>query len=205
MMNHSPESSLTSIVPLGRLGRFSHRTGAVTSIELLILTIAGVSAAAFVAFLPTPIQVPGHAILKAMLPIVCGVALVPHVGAGTISGSAAAITAAIFLLTGMGHLQPAATTSLLLIGPAVDLALRTMQGGGARLYARLALAGLVANLCAFAVRWGTAFLQANTLHPLNFKQMASGAFFSFAACGLIAGLASGVIFFIRPSRFESEP
>src|SRR5262245_55886619 len=123
-MNRSPESSLTRLAPLDGLERVAHRGDALTALELLILTIAGALAACFVAFFSTPLQIPGHAILKATLPIACGVALAPRTWSGTIAGSSAAITSALLLLFGMGHLQPAAMTSLLLVGPAFDLASR---------------------------------------------------------------------------------
>jgi hypothetical protein len=171
--------------------------------ELLIIILAGAAAAVAVAFLPLQIRIPGHAVLKATLPIVCGIALVPRPWVGTMSGLAAMMTAAIFFLLGIGNLQAAAVTSLLVIGPAIDLALRGAKVGSAQLYLRFAFAGLLANLCAFGVRWGIALLQTGSLHPLHMKQMALWALESFSLCGLAAGVISGVLCFRNLARTEN--
>ncbi|MCI0349404.1 MAG: hypothetical protein L0Z53_08260, partial [Acidobacteriales bacterium] len=87
-----------------------------SSVELATLVAAGVLATIAVAFLPLQLRIPGHAILKATLPIVVGIALVPRSFAGTLSGLAACSTVGIFLALGIGNLQTAAVTSLLAIG-----------------------------------------------------------------------------------------
>lgn len=194
--------SAHSDIALSRL-RGERLKDGITSGEVLVLICAGVVATSLVAFLHMPIRVPGHSILKAALPIVCATAMVPRPLAGSLTALSAALTAGAFLLMGIGHLQAAAITSLLAVGPAVDLALRNSRGGGLRLYNRLALAGFAANMLAFMVRWGISLTQVNTLHPLHFRQVAFGAFLSFAACGLAAGLICGVICF-RPSRHHPD-
>ncbi len=196
-------------IPLCDYGRFSRLHELSVSAERLsiretmILAVAGAAAAAAVAFLPMQLRIPGHAILKATLPIVCGIALVPRPLAGTIAGSAAMFSSAIFLLMGVGHLPAAAMASLIAIGPAIDVALRGAKPDSASLYLRFAVAGLLANLCAFVVRWGTALLQADHWQSLNFRQMGLWALVSFAICGLAAGLLSGVVCFRSSLRTEN--
>ncbi len=203
-MPRPTNSALSNHNPASRLRMFSHPTDALSVRELLILILAGGIATSFVALLPMPIRVPGHAILKATLPLMCGVALVPRHWAGTMAGLAALVAAAIFLMLGIGHLQAAAVTSLLTIGPAMDWALRGANSGRWLLYLRFALAGMAANLCAFAVRWGLAMFQADSLHPLNMQQFVLGAFLSFTVCGIAAGLLSGVICFRNSAVNENK-
>ncbi|QDU89848.1 hypothetical protein Pla175_32440 [Pirellulimonas nuda] len=163
--------------------------------EAALLAVAGVLAACAVTFLPTPIRAPGHAILKATLPIVAGVALAPRLWAGSLCGAAAAASTGLMLGLGLGNLQPAAVAALLAIGPAIDLAMRGAGRGGWTLYLRFALAGLAANLFAFAVRWGVAWLALDGARLHTMQQIGPGALASFALCGLAAGLVSGVLCF----------
>lgn len=156
---------------------------------------AGILATFAVAFLPLPIRVPGHAILKATLPIVVGVSLAPRLYAGTLAGLSAGISTGALLLLGIGHLQTAAVAALLAIGPALDLALRTAERGGWSLYLRMAFAGLAANLLAFVVRWGIAWLGVDSVGPHMLKHIGWGTGLSFALCGVLAGLVSAAICF----------
>ena len=194
-MSQMTKLPLSHYSSVSRLRMLSRPTGVLSLSELLILIVAGALATTFVAFLPMPIRIPGHAILKAALPLMCGVALVPRPFAGTMAGMASLVTVAIFLMLGIGHLQGAAVTSLMAMGPAIDWALRGSDGGRWQLYLRFALAGLAANLLAFTVRWGLALFQAESLHSLNMKHMALAALASFMLCGIAAGLISGVICF----------
>jgi hypothetical protein len=174
-------------------------TGAMTVAELALLVAAGALAAAAVAFIPLQLRIPGHAILKAALPVVLGVALVPRGFAGTIAGIAAAATSGLFLAAGVGNLQPAAVASLLAIGPAIDLAMTGARSAGPALYLRFAAAGMLANVLAFAVRWGTAAAGFEAARPRVMQQLGVWALLSFAVCGIVAGLISGAICFGRSS------
>jgi hypothetical protein len=66
------------------------------------------------------LQIPGHAILRAVLPMAIGLALVPRKNGGTVMGVAALGGE----LPGLG-----ACTSLALLGPMLDLALRSSAAG----------------------------------------------------------------------------
>jgi hypothetical protein len=163
-------------------------------VDLLILAAAGVAAATAVAAIPLQIHIPGHAILKATLPIVAGMALAPRRMAGTIMGIAAALTVLLFSTIRFGQWQPPALVALLAIGPAIDLALAYRATSGWRLYLRFALAGLLANTLAFFARGGM-----NWFGLDNFRHVLAhidgSVFFSFAACGVIAGLLSAIVCF----------
>jgi hypothetical protein len=170
--------------------------------ELLFLATAGALAASAVAFIPLPLRIPGHAILKAALPIVVGVALVPRPFAGSLCGLSAIVTMSAFLALGIGNLPAAAVSSLVAIGPAIDLAMRGARRAGWPLYLRFAMAGMMANLLAFAVRWGTSALELDGFRSHMMSQIGLGAFLSFSLCGLMAGLMSAVICFRAASESE---
>src|SRR5690606_21832762 len=107
------------------------------------------------------LQIPGSAILKVVLPMAMGLALVPRHGAGCVMGAAAALTAGGLKWGGFGGegFSAGAMTSLIATGPLLDLALHRVSGGW-RLYAAFAAAGLASNFLAFIVRGATkAFLQ----------------------------------------------
>lgn len=176
-----------------------------TAVELAALIVFGIVATSCIAFFQTPIRMPGHAILKACLPLAIGLRFVPRPGAGTIMSSAAMLTAAVYLTAGVGHLQPAAMTALLAIGPAVDWAARRSQTFTISYLVRFALAGLIANMLAFAARWGLAFFQADGPLPVYMRDMLGFAFVSFAACGALAGLLCGVIRFRRVATDGPTP
>ncbi|MCC6493220.1 MAG: hypothetical protein IT424_09380 [Pirellulales bacterium] len=163
--------------------------------DAAILLGAGVLAAALVAWAPLPLQVPGHAILKAAAPIILGVAAVPRPLAGTMAGAGAATMSTIVLATGVGQMQAAATTSLLAIGPAIDLAIMGIRRERLSIYWRLAIAGLSANLLAFVVRCSTAYFALDGVRPHRLHGLGAGALASFAICGIGAGLLSSVVFF----------
>jgi hypothetical protein len=157
------------------------------------------------AWLPLALRIPGHAILKRAAPIILGVAAVPRPFAGGIAGAGAAATLGIFLAAGVGHVHAAAATSLLAIGPAIDLAILGLPRKPASVYLRFAIAGLGANLLAFLVRWGTAAFGLDGVQPHRMSQFGVGALASFALCGILAGLLSAVVFFRNSadrSRYE---
>jgi hypothetical protein len=161
--------------------------------ELAILGLAGVVAVLAVAFVQSPLRIPGHAVLKAALPLACGLAFIAKPLAGTVAGSASLFTATVLMLAGFGNLQAAALVSLLLVGPALDWAGHDMQINRFGWFARFALAGLAVNLAAFVVRWGTAFWQSDGWHPLNFRALGSMVIVSFAVCGIVAGVICGAM------------
>jgi hypothetical protein len=180
------------------------RLGALSADRVLILVGAGVVSACAIAFLQTPLRIPGHAIFKAGLPIAGGIALVSRPLAGTVASASGMFTAAIFMLVGIGHLSAAAMVPLIAFGPAADLARKNANDRWSILL-RLGLAGLGVNLLAFSVRWSGAFFQNDLLHSLSFRQFIATALVSFALCGLGAGGIAGVIYACRRGDSEISP
>jgi hypothetical protein len=166
-----------------------------TAQEAAMLLGVGVLAAAMVTWMPLPLRIPGHAILKAAVPIVLGVAAVPRPLAGSIAGLAAAAMLSLSLAMGAAHVPAAAATALLAIGPAIDLAVLGIHRARWSVYLRFAAAGLAANLLAFLVRWGTSSFGLDGSQPHQMVQMGGMAFLSFAMCGICAGFLSAVVCF----------
>jgi len=151
--------------------------------------------------------VPGHAILRGVLPMALGLALVPRRSAGMTMSLSAGVTAALMSWQGVGRFQPAAILSVVLLGPVLDSALAG-QPKAWRLYARFLAAGAVANLLAFAVRFGLAFFGWQTGGGSGgggggggrgggqmFMDFWSMALVSFLVCGALAGLISATLWF----------
>jgi hypothetical protein len=85
-------------------------------------------------------------------------------------------------------------TSLALTGPFLDLAVwRARQGW--QLYLGFALAGLGSNLVALAVRGGTKLVGFDHALARPFAMWWFPAVGTYAACGAIAGLISGLVWF----------
>ncbi len=180
-----------------RIGSAVRSSDRITLVELAILVAAGVVAATAVAALQLQIHIPGHAILKAALPIVAGMARrCERMGYGTIMGVLPPHSTGIAVhprfTLGSGNRR--IWWQLLAIGPAIDIALAYRASSGWRLYLRFALAGLLANTLAFFARGGMEWFGLdNFRHVL--AHIDGGVFFSFAACGVIAGLASAIVCF----------
>jgi hypothetical protein len=195
-----------ALQPYGALGTarrirpLETRTDYLTTGELATLLLAGSLAAVAVAAFSPGLRIPGHAILRAALPMVCGMALVPRRMSGTIMTLGAMATAAGISTMGLGRWQPGAMVSLLALGPAIDLAMLGREMTGWRLYLRFALAGMLANSLAFAARAGSAWLQLDDGRPHSISHFGVGVFLSFAACGAFAGLLSAAVCFRSSTR-----
>ncbi|MCE9551986.1 MAG: hypothetical protein K8T91_01225 [Planctomycetes bacterium] len=173
----------------------SQRAEGVRIRELVALALCGI-AAAVAASLPDFIsKVPGHAILRPVLPILCGLALVPRRGSGTLMSlcSLGTLGTFQFLPAGLGRTGFGNVASLLALGPTLDLAM-LYSGSGWRIYLRSIVAGIAANLVAWGVRIAAVALgwpggggggSANWQSKLG----------SYVACGALAGLMGAVIWF----------
>lgn len=160
-----------------------------------------ISAGAMAAFASTCVdleirRIPGHAILRVVLPIAMGLALVPRRGAGTVMGGSALLTAVLLRISGLKNdgLGMGALTSLLATGPLLDFTLRRANGGWKQ-YASFAAAGLASNLLALLTR-GTAKAmgwEAAGRRPLS--EWLAQASVTYVACGLAAGLICGLVLF----------
>jgi len=166
----------------------------VSAKEIAVLLACGALAAAVVGLVRLRMGMPGHAILRAVLPMAMGLALVPRRGGGSVMAVGAGVMAAVMSLAQVVFFQPAALLSVLLLGPVLDLALLGKPQGW-QLYARFVAAGAAANLFAYVIKVATVQLGWSTSGGRNFLAFGMGALASFIACGALAGLISAFIFF----------
>jgi len=167
--------------------------------EVVWLLMVGSTAACAAAFLDFGLRIPGHAIIRPMLPMALGLAVAPRQMAGTVMGTGALATALLLRVGWSGAIGAGAITSLALVGPLMDLALWG-AGGGWRLYLRFALWGLACNLAALTVRAGVKLFAVEGLGKRPFDLWFSQAVVTYVVCGVFAGLLSAWICF----RFQ-EP
>jgi hypothetical protein len=195
---------LSGLAETRRIGPAAWRAEQIHVLEIGVLLCAGALAAvAVVAFTPA-LRIPGHAILRAALPMVCGMALVPRRLAGSIMAVGAGATVFLFSATGLGGWQPAAVISLLALGPAIDIAMAGRSVLGWRLYLRFGVAGVLANALAFFLRGGISIFGLDNDRPHMLARFDLGVFASFAACGAIAGLLSALVCFQFSARREKR-
>ncbi len=173
--------------------------------EWLIMGLAGLAAAAASQFLDFNLRIPGHAILRAILPLTVGLALVPRRGAGAVLGAFALSSGMIFRTFGWaeaGLVSLGALTSQAATGPLLDLVLRRARSGW-KLYAAFAAAGLSSNLLAFAVRGGSKLAGLDLGGRRSIVDWFLQAVATYPICGLLAGLLSGALWFYG-SRKEAH-
>jgi hypothetical protein len=178
-----------------------HRAPKWLSITMLLL-LGGLAAAASI-LIETKLKLPGNAILKPVLPMLLGLALVPRLGAGTTMGAGAIL--GVTLLRQLGYQKGlGGMASLVLLGPALDFALLHAKSNWF-LYARLALAGLAANGLAFAVQLTAKSYGISLGGGKDIQSWFSLAAVTYPLFGLVAGLVSGLILFHwRSIRTDAE-
>ena len=162
--------------------------------EMILLASAGIVAATATAFLELRLRIPGHAIIRAVFPMAFGLAVAPRYMAGTIMGASALVSAMTINTVGLAAVGVGALTSLTLTGPLLDLALWRARRGW-RLYLGFALAGLGANLAAFAVRAGTKLAGLDHAAGRPLVAWWPPAIGTYALCGVLAGLISAGVWF----------
>jgi hypothetical protein len=193
---HTGLSAGSRLPSLARPGRHA------TVLEWACLIGLGLLAASAAVFLRFRLGVPGHAILRTVLPVALGLALVPRHMCGSVISTTAFLAALGLAGYGVRGLGVPALTSLLLTGPLLDLAVTGARPGW-WLYGRLALAGLASNLLALASR-PTLVLLGFHLSGGRSEQLDWIAVASYAACGLAAGLISALCWFRLRSRREES-
>jgi hypothetical protein len=193
---HPGLSAGSRLPPLARRGQHA------STLEWACLLGLGLLAGAAAVFLRLRLGVPGHAILRTVLPVALGLALVPRHLAGSVISTTAFLAALALQAAGVRGVGVPAMTSLLLTGPLLDLALAGARPGW-RLYARLAVAGLASNLVALASRPALVLLGIHVGGGGRSEQLGWVTVASYAACGLAAGLISALCWFrLRSSREE---
>lgn len=169
-------------------------TSQVSLAEIACLLVCGGLAVFAIGFIHVPLRIPGHAILRGVLPVAMGLSLVPRRSAGSVTAIGAAFTSAALSSFGVGRFPPAAMLSAIALGPILDFALAGATRGW-QLYARFALGGAAANLLAFAARYGLAIAGWDFADSRQFVSFWSIALVSFTLCGAAAGLLSAVVWF----------
>jgi hypothetical protein len=159
-----------------------------------------------VGFLHLSLRVPGHAILRGVLPMAVGFALVPRRLAGTVMAIGAGVTAAGLSAMHFGRFPVPAMLSVLALGPVLDVALLGKLNGW-RLYVRFIVAGAVANLLAYALKLAGV--------GLGIEMFAGGREFvrfalpvvlsSYILCGALAGfLGAAACFRASPGGYRGD-
>lgn len=161
--------------------------------ELLLLVLAGCVAALAVMLLDFSWKIPGHAILRAVFPMACGLALVPRRLGGLVMGLSAALTLSAGGLARLELPGWGATTSLLCLGPVLDVILARASTSW-RVWIGFAFGGLAANLVALAVQ-GSLKWSSGTAGFAALDGWIQRAAISYPLCGLAAGLISAIVWF----------
>lgn len=162
--------------------------------DAAVLVLAGFTAALCVQFLDFGLRIPGHAILRSVLPVTLGMALAPRRLSGTLIGTSALASTVLLRRLGAEGIGMGALTSLLAIGPMLDLALWQTRGGKG-IFFRCAMAGIAANMAAFAVRGGSKMARLDSIKMRPLADWLSVAPLTYVACGLLAGLAGAMLWF----------
>ena len=195
----------TGLLGSSRARPLSHSAQDIRAGEPAALTLCGIAAAVAAALPDFISKQPGHAILRPVLPILCGLSLVPRRGAGTFMSSCGLGTTLALMPLNLGRTGFGNVTSMLALGPALDLAMLYARGGWL-LYVRCVAAGVAANLIAWVVRLST---RTNGTGSAEMKSR----LMPYILWGAVAGLIGAAIWFriterraaISQSDSPSEP
>src|SRR5215471_14047296 len=101
-----------ALLEASRLRALVHGGERATWVELATLVGLGVCAALASTLLDFKLRIPGHAVLRAIVPIALGLALVPRRGAGSVITAAALVALAALRAGGISRGGSGALTSL---------------------------------------------------------------------------------------------
>jgi hypothetical protein len=192
---------LDNVRASARLRAFGREGRVNLAAEIGVMAAAGVAAALAIGLVRMQIRMPGHAILRAVLPMAIGLSLVPRRSVGSVMSICAGVTVGLLHFGGFGRFQPAAVVGLIAIGPLLDLAM-IGTGQGWRLYLRFILAGIAANLLSYESRLATAYFGFNEPGSRQFASFWLPAIVSFTLCGALAGLIGAAACFRLRTRSE---
>jgi hypothetical protein len=182
-----PHAALTASTRLRAATAF---LGASPLAGTAVLLLLGFAAAFLTLAVDFDVGIPGHAILRAVVPLALGLALVPRRHAGFVAG--AGTLAGALAIGGWQSLGPGALASLSLTGPILDFAVRGARSGRG-VYAGLVLGGLASNLLAFGVRLAAKLSGEAGRRPLS--SWWPEAIVTYTLCGAAAGLIGAVVWF----------
>jgi hypothetical protein len=221
-MSHSLPLSWQTSSP-SRLRPISAGQYTFSAWEALVLVMAGGAAAAAVGLVELRLQIPGHSILHTVVPMSVGLSLVPRRYSGTGMSCFAGLTAAGLMAAGRGEFGAGAWTSLLTMGPCLDLMLWSRWGQRWPAFS-VAVAGLLANTLAFLAKAIEKWSSRNDFLPgsgmgggmglgggggngmgggrglgggmgRSWESWIAVAPYTYLLCGLMAGLVCGVALF----------
>lgn len=167
-------------------------TARIAGREVAALVGLGLLAAAITTWWDFNLRIPGHAILRAILPITLGMAAVPRRGAGATVGVVGAGTCFSIQWLNFGSAGEGALTSLMLAGVLLDVAASIARRGW-QLYVGLMSAGLITNLIAFAVKAAAKYSGGGGGKPWDVWLPQAAV--SYPTFGILAGLICAVTLF----------
>ena len=187
-----------------RLPALTRDSEGIRAAELAWLMLMGLAAAAGSILLDYKLKIPGHAILRCILPMTLGLALVPRRGAGLIMATSAVTGGLALQLTSFSGAGFGALTSLTLSGLLLDVAAARARRGW-HWYLGVAFSAVATNLVAFAIKFGA---KASGLDGIARQPLAMWwprAAITYPLCGLVAGLlAAAILFRLRRSADSDQ-
>jgi hypothetical protein len=136
--------------------------------------------------------IPGHAIVLAALPMAFGVSMAPRRLAGSTMTLGAMGTASLLAGMGVASYGSGSLVSLGLLGPMIDVALRSVRSAP-RVYAALVLSGIATNLLALASRASAKLLGIDPGRPFDAWWLQ--AIVTYTLSGAVAGLLGALLWF----------
>jgi hypothetical protein len=176
----------------------------ISAAELLLLLTFGAASAAVAAFVKLSLGIPGSSIVHTALPMALGMPLAPRRLAGSVMSAGALGTSVLLALTGGAQFGSGAFASLLLFGPAMDIALRRARSGW-RIYVALVMAGVGANLMALASRALPKLLGIDLPGTRQFGSWWLEASITYTLSGVVAGLLGAFCWFYFNDRSAPGP
>jgi hypothetical protein len=170
----------------------------ISAVELAVLVVLGVGSAVASSAVRLGLGIPGHNILRVVLPLALGLALVPRLGSASIMNLSAVAGGGGLWLAGARGMGVGAMTSLGLTGFLMDLALIGARSGRS-IYVRLALAGLASNVLAFLAKAGSKLYYGVAGGERPLASWLPEAAVTYTVCGILAGLIGAAACF----RFSS--
>lgn len=177
-----------------RFPTLSREQSPVRVAEWGVWLLMGVAAACSSALWDLDLGLPGHAIVRSVIPMALGLSLAPRRGAGCVMGLVSLISAATLRFSGRAEVGFGAMTSLTLTGPLLDVALWKAQVGW-RLYVGIIAAGLSSNLVAMAVKVSEKLLFSRGGGKRSFGEWLLTASWTYPVFGIVAGIISAVVWF----------
>lgn len=162
--------------------------------QWVVSLFAGAAAAAATCLLDFKLGVPGHAILRCVLPMALGLTLAPFRGSGMIMSVSALATGTGLKLAGFGEKGIGSIVSLLATGPLLDFAANRARSAKG-MWLGLIAAGTLSNVIAFVAQVLAKLMHLETGGGKPLSQWWKMAIWTYPACGAVAGLLTAAVLF----------